>query len=70
MHTLGFYHEQTRPDRGNYVDYDEDWVLPSGKNDFKIRQIKMNTDMKTDYDIGSIMHYSASEAVYVEKVAT
>ena len=58
-HVLGFWHEQSRPDRDQYVNIHEDNILPG---------MEANFDIKTDvnslgvtYDFNSIMHYSATD---------
>ena len=57
-HLLGFWHEQSRPDRDQYVNIHEQNIQPGAERNF---------DKKTDvnslgvpYDFNSIMHYSAT----------
>ena len=57
-HTIGYWHEQSRPDRDNYVRIDYSHV----KREYRTQLNKQNpwgvsmNDMV--YDYGSIMHYS------------
>ena len=54
MHALGFFHEQSRPDRGDYVVVMMANVKGSRKNNF----LKMeNTKPYDHYDFNSVMHY-------------
>ncbi|XP_030648281.1 high choriolytic enzyme 1-like [Chanos chanos] len=53
-HALGFYHEQTRSDRDQYVRINWDYISPSMIYNF----YKQNTNnLYTPYDYSSIMHY-------------
>ncbi|XP_016106215.1 high choriolytic enzyme 1-like [Sinocyclocheilus grahami] len=53
-HALGFYHEQTRSDRDEYVKINWENMSPDMAYNFE----KQNTNnQKTPYDYGSIMHY-------------
>ncbi|XP_022291140.2 zinc metalloproteinase nas-27-like [Crassostrea virginica] len=54
-HALGFYHEQARPDRDEYVT-----ILSQNINPDKLRNFLIKPSSKTYstlYDYGSIMHY-------------
>ncbi len=56
-HAIGFWHEQSRPDRNNYVTIKWDRIIHS-KNNFHLRH---NVDYQDEkYDYGSIMHYSTT----------
>jgi len=54
-HTLGFWHEQSRPDRDSYVSIIEDNIDPDKLHNFDIEPYWITLD--TDYDFLSIMHY-------------
>lgn len=54
MHTLGFYHEQSRPDRDQYVTIKEDLIKPMYMRSFNIN--KDAESYGTPYDYKSIMH--------------
>ncbi|KAJ7393859.1 hypothetical protein OS493_003526 [Desmophyllum pertusum] len=56
-HALGFFHEQSRPDRDNYVTIKMENIYDANKHNFK----KHNSidSLGTPYDYGSIMHYGA-----------
>ncbi|CAH1794870.1 unnamed protein product [Owenia fusiformis] len=60
LHVLGFYHEQSRTDRDEYISVQWDNVKDGQNENFLIRQPIYITDKDiTDYDFDSIMHYSA-----------
>lgn len=56
MHASGFYHEQCRPDRDQFIKIHEENILEKYKNQF---QIEPGLTQST-YDFCSIMHYSAT----------
>ncbi|EDO26330.1 predicted protein, partial [Nematostella vectensis] len=58
-HALGFFHEQSRPDRDNYVTIMLDNIKSEAKFNFeKYTSSKINT-MNTPYDYDSLMHYGS-----------
>ncbi|EDO37770.1 predicted protein, partial [Nematostella vectensis] len=59
-HALGFYHEQSRPDRDNYVTVHWDNIKTDSKHNFnKYSADRINT-FGTPYDFGSLMHYGTN----------
>ncbi|KAJ7385144.1 Meprin A subunit beta [Desmophyllum pertusum] len=58
-HALGFYHEQSRPDRDNHVTIMWDNIYESNKHNFKKYGTNTIDSLGTAYDYGSIMHYSS-----------
>ncbi|KRZ44254.1 Zinc metalloproteinase nas-14 [Trichinella pseudospiralis] len=58
MHTLGFTHEHTRPDRKNYIDIDLNNVAEQHWKNFRKDKQWMKTPITTMYDYDSVMHYS------------
>jgi hypothetical protein len=56
MHSFGFYHEQSRYDRDQYVVVDTTKAAPEFRYNFQIEPGVTGTD----YDYSSVMHYSAS----------
>ena len=58
LHTLGFWHEQSRPDRDSYLTYNKRNVISGMEINFE-RQISINS-LGSMYDYGSIMHYPAN----------
>ena len=54
-HALGFFHEQSRSDRDDYVLILEDNIQEEGLKDFKKRE---TLTYNVPYDYGSIMHYT------------
>lgn len=57
MHTLGFYHEQGRPDRDKYVAIYWENIQPGKEHNFKKQSEKDLDPLNAPYDTGSIMHY-------------
>ncbi|KAE8587877.1 hypothetical protein XENTR_v10022160 [Xenopus tropicalis] len=54
-HALGFYHEQNRSDRDDYVIIHPENILPDSLNNFN----KYDTNnLGTEYDYNSVMHYA------------
>lgn len=56
LHALGFYHEQSRPDRDEYVTVHWDNILEDKWPNFD-KQINVDS-LGSSYDLLSIMHYS------------
>ncbi|KAJ3606196.1 hypothetical protein NHX12_025717 [Muraenolepis orangiensis] len=57
LHALGFYHEQSRTDRDDYVNVWLDQVTPGLQHNFNKYNDDFITDQNTAYDYESIMHY-------------
>jgi len=59
-HSIGLYHEQSRPDRDNYVTIQ--WNNIPYKNKFNFNKHGTNTidSLGTPYDFRSIMHYGTN----------
>jgi hypothetical protein len=57
MHALGIWHEQSRPDRDNFIAINFDNVKASAKYNF---QQEGNSTARSPYDYCSIMHYSST----------
>lgn len=57
LHALGFYHEQSRTDRDDYVDIWLDQVTPGLEHNFNKYNDDYITDQNTPYDYESVMHY-------------
>ena len=56
MHALGFWHEQNRSDRDNYIEVLYQNIRPEAKDQFTKMSDKQNR-LFTEYDYSSIMHY-------------
>nr|XP_022318777.1 zinc metalloproteinase nas-4-like [Crassostrea virginica] len=60
LHALGFWHEQSRADRDNYVKIHFDNIQHGHERNFDKYQVGPKLDMLNEpYDYGSVMHYSA-----------
>ncbi|CAF0972711.1 unnamed protein product [Rotaria sordida] len=61
MHVLGFYHEQSRPDRDSYVTINQGNIESGhGHNFNKYTWGTTVLNQNSPYDYGSIMHYGAN----------
>lgn len=58
-HALGFHHEQTRPDRDQYVQILEQNITPKNRFNFDKYNWKMINAYDVPYDYESVMHYGA-----------
>uniref|UniRef100_H2XN17 Metalloendopeptidase n=1 Tax=Ciona intestinalis TaxID=7719 RepID=H2XN17_CIOIN len=56
LHALGFWHEQSRPDRDDYVIIQYDNIIEDKIHAFELRAIN---SLGSPYDLQSIMHYHA-----------
>ena len=56
LHAVGFWHEQSRPDRDAYIQINWSNVLPGYEAEFYSRPDAIDT-MNMPYDYYSIMHY-------------
>ncbi|XP_036449085.1 meprin A subunit beta-like [Colossoma macropomum] len=57
LHALGFYHEQSRYDRDNYVTIIYENIIAGMENNFKKASDLISTTQETPYDYTSVMHY-------------
>ncbi|XP_064364396.1 meprin A subunit alpha [Dromaius novaehollandiae] len=57
LHALGFYHEQSRMDRDDYVTVWWDEILTGMEHNFLKYDDSYITDLNTPYDYESVMHY-------------
>lgn len=58
LHALGFYHEQSRMDRDDYVTIWWDEILTGREHNFNKYDDSYITDLNTPYDYESVMHYA------------
>ncbi|CAI5683051.1 meprin A subunit alpha [Oreochromis niloticus] len=57
LHALGFYHEQSRSDRDDYIIIWWDQIEEGKEHNFNKYEDDFITDLNTPYDYESIMHY-------------
>lgn len=62
LHTLGVYHEHTRPDRDKHVSIDWSNVADGWQNTYKIGTLRDHNTYDVPYDYGSVMHYGPFSA--------
>ncbi|XP_064535365.1 seminal metalloprotease 1-like [Drosophila montana] len=60
LHTLGFLHQQSSPDRDDYVQIAWDNIQPDNVSNFLKHNSSRVGNFGAAYDYGSIMHYSVS----------
>ncbi|XP_067879078.1 meprin A subunit alpha-like [Heterodontus francisci] len=58
LHALGFYHEQSRTDRDDYVNIWWNEIIPGMEHNFVVYDDDYITDLNTPYDYESLMHYA------------
>jgi hypothetical protein len=57
MHALGFYHEQSRPDRDDHITVQTQNIVPRFVGQFRKVSASAIESAGEAYDIGSVMHY-------------
>ncbi|KAL1254555.1 hypothetical protein QQF64_016784 [Cirrhinus molitorella] len=74
LHALGFWHEQSRSDRDDYVTIVWDQIEAGKEHNFNSYDETESSNLGVPYDYGSVMHYSktsfniASEPTIVTKI--
>ncbi|EPQ01963.1 Meprin A subunit beta [Myotis brandtii] len=58
LHALGFWHEQSRSDRDDYVSIMWDRIQSGKENNFNTYDDKVSDALNVPYDYTSVMHYS------------
>ncbi|CAB1324024.1 unnamed protein product, partial [Coregonus sp. 'balchen'] len=58
LHALGFWHEQSRADRDDYVNIMWDRIEEGKYHNFLIHGESVSSALNVPYDYGSVMHYS------------
>ncbi|MEJ1288325.1 meprin 1 beta [Cricetulus griseus] len=58
LHALGFWHEQSRSDRDDYVTIVWDRILSGREHNFNIYDDSSSDSLNVPYDYPSVMHYS------------
>ncbi|EDO36123.1 predicted protein, partial [Nematostella vectensis] len=57
MHALGFWHEQSRPDRNQYVEVMWENIIQGKEHNFNKQGHEVIDVLGTTYDMDSLMHY-------------
>ena len=57
LHAIGAFHEQSRPDRDNYVIVNSDNVIPGTLQNFRRFTSSVINTFGVGYDYSSVMHY-------------
>ncbi|XP_026121721.1 meprin A subunit beta-like [Carassius auratus] len=74
LHALGFWHEQSRSDRDDYVTIMWDQIEEGHKHNFNLHNETESSSLGVPYDYSSVMHYSkksfskGSEPTIVTKI--
>ncbi|KAJ8376844.1 hypothetical protein SKAU_G00074240 [Synaphobranchus kaupii] len=58
LHALGFWHEQSRADRDDYVTIVWDQITEGKEHNFNKYDDTVSSSLNVPYDYGSMMHYS------------
>ncbi|XP_041972189.1 zinc metalloproteinase nas-13-like [Aricia agestis] len=58
LHAVGFFHEQSRPERDDFVTINYNNIKFGAENNFKKADPKEVDGYKVSYDYNSVMHYS------------
>ncbi|ODN02529.1 Zinc metalloproteinase nas-13 [Orchesella cincta] len=60
IHALGFYHEQSRPDRDEHVEILWENIVAGKEVQFRKYDVNQITTYEVNYDYSSIMHYRST----------
>ena len=66
MHSIGFWHEHSRPDRDDYVTILKHNVIKERRHNFNKVHINQ-ANMVGPYDVCSIMHYPENDSAMKHK---
>eukprot|EP00057_Strongylocentrotus_purpuratus_P007633 XP_011662107.1 PREDICTED: blastula protease 10 [Strongylocentrotus purpuratus] len=58
-HAIGFHHEQSRPDRDEYINVHFENIESGFEHNFEKYDWNEVTTRNVDYDVGSVMHYGS-----------
>ncbi|XP_068752848.1 zinc metalloproteinase nas-15-like isoform X1 [Montipora capricornis] len=58
-HAIGFYHEQSRRDRDDYITVQQENIIPNFESNFAKYSRSVIDSLGTSYDYGSLMHYGS-----------
>ncbi|XP_069816167.1 meprin A subunit beta-like isoform X2 [Dendropsophus ebraccatus] len=61
LHALGFYHEQSRSDRDDYVTIIRENIQPGKENNFNSYSDIVASSLNVPYDYTSVMHYRSTD---------
>lgn len=64
-HAIGFVHEQSRPDRDDYLEINTQNIIPNRVSNFNKYSYAFINNYGVEYDYYSVMHYGPKVYIYI-----
>ena len=65
-HAIGFWHEQSRPDRDNFIRILTSNIISDQRDQFEKHKSGLVNSRGSEYDYGSVMHYKTDQLVHAK----